>query len=113
MGALYQNVCYPSIEQARLSACQNFNVNTLSGENVYSAECVSSDFTESQMTICKRTNGGTCTVISSPWPSTPDCLHDGGVSLSYDYFLLALPVLCVIFGGKKLIQLFDHHHEKE
>ena len=62
------------------------------------------------MELCKRIDGGTCTTLSKPWPLTPACDHVGGVSLSYDYFLAALGLLALIWGAKKLIQLFNTHH---
>jgi hypothetical protein len=109
MGALFNNVCYPSQDIARQNACSQFDLKNSVGENLYTNECSSVTFSE-PMSICKRTNGGACTTITQPWPAMPVCDHDGGVSLSSDYFLAALAFLCIVWGGKKLIQLFDHHH---
>jgi hypothetical protein len=80
------------------------------GSDLYTADCSSTDFSGPTMDLCKRMNGGICTTVSQPWPVTPDCSHDGGVSLSYDYFLVGLTFICIVWGGKKLIQLFDHNH---
>jgi hypothetical protein len=110
MGALFQNVCYPTQEMARVSACSGSHSQSLIGTDVFTSECTSSDFTGATMELCKRTNGGACVTVTSPWPSTPLCDHAGGVTLSYDYFLVALAFLCVVWGGKQLIKLFDHHH---
>lgn len=110
MGALFQNVCYPSPVEARTQACALFDVKNSVGATLYSNECTSSVFTGPTMSICKRTNGGACTTIAQPWPLTPACSHEGGVTLSYDYFLVVLAFLIIVWGGKKLIQLFDHHH---
>lgn len=110
MGALYQNVCYPTQEAARAQACSTFDAKVMATTNLYTTECTSTAFTGTTMTLCKRTNGGTCTNINQPWPVTPVCDHDGGVSLSYDYFLAVIPALCVIWGLKKLIELFNTPH---
>ncbi len=95
---------------ARVSACSGVQASAIVGGDLITAECTSSAFGGATMDICKRTNGGSCLSVASPWPATPDCAHDGGVTLSYDYFLAAITFLCVVWGGKKLIQLFDHHH---
>lgn len=110
MGALFQNVCYPTQAMARAQACSGFDVKVMATTNLYTSECTSTDFTVANMSICKRTNGGTCVTTSQPWPVTPTCDHDGGVTLSYDYFLASLTFLCIVWGGKKLVQLFDTHH---
>lgn len=110
MGALFNNVCYPSQDLARQTVCSNFDVKNSVSTNLYTSECTSTVFNGATMSICKRTNGGACTTIAQPWPVTPVCDHDGGVGLSYDYFLASLAFLCIVWGGKKLIQLFDHHH---
>jgi hypothetical protein len=80
------------------------------GADVFTLECVNADNGASGFEMCSRTNGGTCTASVQPWPVLPSCDHSGGVSLSYDYFLVALTLLCAVWGGKKLIQLFDTNH---
>jgi len=113
MGYLYRDVCYPKQADARQVACSKFDAKVMVSTNLYTAECTSTVYTGANMSICKRTNGGACTTVSPPWPTMPTCAHDGGVSLSYDYFLAAITVLAAVWGGKKLIQLFDVHHEKD
>lgn len=107
MGALYQNVCYPTQEAARAHACSSFDVRAMQGADLYTTQCNSTAFDTTAMDLCKRTNGGICATVSQPWPPTPECSHDGGVSLSYDWFLASIAFLVVCWGGKKLIQLFD------
>jgi len=110
MGALYKNVCYSNQDYARAEACSDFSSNVMATTNLYTSECTSTVFTGTTMNICKRTNGGTCTTITQPWPQTPSCAHDGGVTLAYDWFLASIAFLVICWGGKKLIQLFDHEH---
>lgn len=107
MGALYQNVCYPTQDQARAQACSSFDAKVMATTNLYTTECTSNVFTGTTMALCKRTNGGACTTVNQPWPVTPACDHDGGVSLSYDWFLASIAFLCIVWGGKKLIDLFN------
>jgi hypothetical protein len=110
MGALYKNVCYPTQEVARAQACSSFDAKVMATTNLYTTECTSTTFTTTTMALCKRTNGGACTTVAQPWPVTPPCDHDGGVTLSYDYFLAVIPALAVIWGLKKLIDLFSAPH---
>jgi hypothetical protein len=110
MGSLFQNVCYPTQAQALTSACSVAGSRNSVGADVFTSECVSSDNGAGGFEMCNRVNGGTCASTAQPWPVLPSCDHDGGVSLSYDYFLVALALLCAVWGGKKLIQLFDTHH---
>lgn len=110
MGSKFKDVCYPSLSDARGAACSNFGGSSLVGADLFTAECVTTEYTARAMSICKRMNGGACETITQAWPNTPDCTHDGGVSLSYDYFLAGITLLAIVWGGKKLIQLFDFHH---
>lgn len=107
MGALFQNVCYPTQEMARVQACSKVDVKVMSTTNLYTTECTSATFTTANMTLCKRINGGACTNVSQPWPVTPACAHDGGVTLAYDWFLASMVFFCIVYGGKRLISLFD------
>lgn len=107
MGALYQNVCYPSQETARVHVCSGFDLKALQGADVITTQCTSIAFDGLAMDLCKRTNGGTCTTLQQPWPLTPECAHDGGVTLAYDWFVASIAFLCIVWGGKKLIDLFN------
>lgn len=109
MGALYQNVCYPDQATARAQACSGFEARSVQGGDLYTAQCTSTAFDGATMDLCKRTNGSACTTVTQPWPQTPECSFEGGVSLSYDYFLAAIAFLVIVWGGKKLIQLFDNN----
>lgn len=106
MGYLFKNVCYPTQDAARAQACATFDAKVMATTNLYTSECTSTAFTGATMTVCKRTNGGACTNVSPPWPVTPPCDYEGGVTLAYDYFLAALGFLVVVWGSKKLMELF-------
>ena len=107
MGALFQNVCYPDQSAARQQACAKFDAKVMATTNLYTTECTSTTYTAATMSLCKRTNGGTCTTVAQPWPVTPPCDYEGGVSLGYDWFLASIAFLVICWGGKKLINLFD------
>jgi hypothetical protein len=107
MGALFNNVCYPTQDIARQQACATFDAKVMATTNLYTTECTSTTYTATTMTLCKRTNGGTCTNISQPWPVTPACDYDGGVTLAYDWFLASVAFVVICWGGKKLINLFN------
>ena len=107
MGALFQNVCYPSQTEARTQACNSFDSKVMATTNLYTSECISTVYTGTTMSICKRTNGGTCTTIAKPWPVTPACDYDGGATLALDWMAAGMAFLVICWGGKKLINLFD------
>ena len=109
MGALYQNVCYPSEVEARKQVCASVDVKTMDTTNLYTTECTSTVYTTADMSLCKRTNGGNCTTQSQPWPVTPACAHDGGISLATDWFYASITLVCIVWGGRKLIKLFDYN----
>jgi hypothetical protein len=73
LGALFNNVCYPTQDAARASVCSQFDAKVMQSTNLYTSECTSTVVTGATMTICKRTNGGACTNVSPPWPVTPVC----------------------------------------
>lgn len=107
MGALFNNVCYDTQYQARAQACSGFDSKVMATTNLYTSECTSTTFTAATMSICKRTNGGACTTVAQPWPVTPVCDYNGGVTLAYDWFLASITFLVIVWGGKKLINLFS------
>lgn len=111
MGFLHSNVCYSSLESARSVAAASFEARSMVGADLFTAEVVSSGL-DPAMTICKRQNGGACVLVDQPWPVMADCDYAGGVSLSYDYFLVAITLLLTVWGGKKLLQLFDTAHNE-
>lgn len=113
MGALFRNVCYQSQEDARAQACNTFDSKVMVSANLYTSECTSTAYTGATMTICKRTNGGACTNVSQPWPVTPSCDYAGGSTLALDWFYVLVVVLCLVYGIKRLIALFDAPHQPE
>jgi len=108
MGALFKNVCYPTQEQARQQSCSEFSAQVMATTNLYTTECTSTAFTGTTMALCKRTNGGNCATVNQPWPVTPVCDYDGGITLATDFFLAGIGLLIVVWGAKKLLQIFDH-----
>lgn len=106
MGALYRNTCYATQADARAEICASFDAKVMATTNLYTSECTSTVFTGATMNICKRTNGGACTNQTQPWPVTPTCNYEGGTTLAYDYFLGALGFLVVVWGSRKLMELF-------
>lgn len=106
---LYNGTCYPSPLIARSAVCSASNSFQSIGSTVYSSECVSLP-TDTNMTICTRVNGGACVGRSQPWPYMAGCTFDGGTSLATDYLALAMGFLVIIWGGKKLVDLFEISH---
>lgn len=109
MGALYKNVCYPDSVSARQAVCSDYVARSTDGA-VWSSSCTSTVFTGSTMSVELLMDGALNKSFTQAWPVTPDCDFEGGVSLAYDYFLVAITFLCIVWGGKKLLQLFDHSH---
>ena len=112
MGFLNNNICYPTIAQARQNQCNSFYQTQLQGTSIYTATCDSTTFTTANMSICVRLNGGGCLTRTEPYPPMPTCDHDGGVTLAYDWFLASITFLIIVWGGKQLIKLFTTHHNE-
>lgn len=112
MGLLYKNVCYPTQDLARSASCSDVAFTYSSGTNVFTREC-NSAVTSASMTVCTRQNGGNCTSTSMPWPLYPVCTFDGGTTFARDWFGVALIMLAIVWGGKKTIQLFESHHDRD
>lgn len=107
MGYLYKNVCLPTLEQAQLNECQDFTNVSYVGSDIYRHTCQPS---QGGYSVVTELNGTVTQTIPLSAIDYPTCDYVGGVGISYDYFLLALVLLSVIWGGKKLIQLFEFHH---
>lgn len=110
MGNLVNNVCYPTIQEARKAYCSTFDLSQMEGTSFYTATCNSTAFSTANMNVCVRLNGGGCLTRTQPYPTMPTCDHDGGITLAYDWFIASIAFLVIVWGGKKLIQLFDTHH---
>ena len=108
MGSKYLDVCYPTAELAQSEVCSRAQSSNMVGSDVYTSECES--FTASTLVFKNQKNGVTTTSSTRAMPAFQSCAHDGGVGLSYDYFLACITVLCAVWGGKQLIKLFDQHH---
>lgn len=113
MSALFQGVCYPSAEAAKLAACSASSHVWGSGSESLSVECASTDFSGPSMDLCKRIDGGSCFMISQPYPDFPSCEFSGGADLALDWMYAVLPVLAVLWGLKKLASLFSENGRPE
>ena len=113
MGALFKGVCYPDPAVAKAEVCNAQWVTWGSGDNVMTAECTSSNFDLPSMSVCRRTNGGICTTSSTPYPAFSPCDYAGSQNLAYEWFLMALGLLVVVWGGKQLMKLFDSHQDRD
>ncbi|QTD44303.1 hypothetical protein [Ottowia testudinis] len=109
MSALYQGVCYPSVEAARKTACSSASLSWGAGESSFSLDCTSLEFSSTQMELCKRQDGGSCLMIQRPYPDFPECNYSGGSGMAVDWLYLVLPIMAGLWGLKKLINLFDQN----
>lgn len=104
---LYQGVCYPSDAAAKIAACSGASTSWGSGSSLYTSECTNTEFSGAYMDICRRTDGGPCTMTQVPYPTFQPCDYDGGANLALDWMYLVLPIFAVLYGAKKLLALFD------
>lgn len=109
MAALYQGVCYPTVEAARKTACSSASLSWGSGASSYSLDCTSSDFSAQHMDLCKRQDGGACQILQRPYPDFPECDYAGGSGMAVDWLFIVLPIMAGLWGLKKLSNLFDHN----
>lgn len=110
MGFLFQNVCYPSDTLAKQAACSGAGGVWGQNTTVLTTECTNTTFTATTMTMCRRSNGGTCTTFTQPYPAFSSCTFDGGPAYAMDWLYVAMAVLVIVWGGKRLINLFDSPH---
>ena len=110
-GYLFKGVCFPDALSARQAACSEFPLTWASDTSVYSLSCSPTiDLESSSMSMCRTTDGGPCATTSQPWPTFPDCNFSGSSDLVLDWGFLAMSLLVVIWGGKRLAALFNTHH---
>lgn len=111
--ALFKSVCFPSVEAAKQAACSASAQVWGSGASTYSVECASTSFSGSTMDLCKRVDGGSCTMIQQPYPDFPACDFSGGSDLALDWLYAVLPVLAVLWGLKKLAGIFNTNNKED
>ena len=110
-GYLFKGVCYPSAPDARQAACSEFPLTWASGTSVYSLACSPGiDLDAASMSMCRQTDGAACVTSSQAWPTFPDCNFSGTADLVTDWGFLAMSLLVVIWGGKRLAAIFNTHH---
>lgn len=109
MGALHKGACYPSEAEAQAQACSSVFSFAAGGGAVYSAEC--QGVTAGAMDICKRTDGGTCVMVSQPLPPFPACSFDAPASIASEYFGVVLSFVVVVWLGSRIFRIFWKNHE--
>ena len=115
MSSLFNGVCYPSVEAAKQASCSAAAHVWGSGASTWSIECASIAFSSNSMSmqLCKRVDGGECSMILQPYPTFSDCNYAGGADMAMDWMYAVLPVLAVLWGLKKLAGLFSANSREE
>lgn len=114
MGYLHKGVCYPAQVDARVAACSDYPLTWGDAAGLHSVQCSATiDFSSTSMTLTRTTDGASPVTIVQPWPTQPDCNFSGSTDLAYDWMGAALLLLAIVWGGKRLINLFDQHHTTE
>ncbi len=135
MGVLHKGVCYPDTQTAKKEFCSSFytlwggsssttistgngngnanNSTTVTTQTFSSLECMATNFEIPTLPICRRLNGGSCVAGTTTYPTFTPCDHAGSQDLAYEWFLIALGLLVVVWGGKQLVRLFDFHHDRD
>lgn len=109
MTALYRGICYPEADAAKQAACSAASTIWGDKDAVYSVECASQTFGGSDMTLCKRVNGGACQMLNQPYPTFPECSHSGGYDMAAQWFYLVLPLFIFVFYIRRLMNLFGEN----
>jgi len=76
MGYLFRGVCYPTQSDARKAECSAYSNITQASTNVYTTQCSSAVFTGPTVSLCLRTNGGTCVTRTVPVQPDIACAFD-------------------------------------
>lgn len=106
MGALFKGVCYPDAVAARQEACSASAATWGSGTSAITTECATSNFTLPTFEVCKRIDGGLCSILTYE-PFFPDCEYAGGTDMALEWLYLVLPILATLWGVKKLAEMFS------
>lgn len=114
MGSLYKGICYPTLIDAKNNICSTFSGSSLTVENNVSTYSCSFEYIQNdRMIVFKYLDGIEVGYAKLDWPQVPDCDFAGTSDLAYEWFIIALSFLVVVWGGKQLLKLFDVHHEKD
>ena len=113
MAALFQGVCFPTVEAAKQAACSASAHVWGSGLSSYSIECASTSFFGPSMDLCKRVDGGSCLTLQQPYPDFPACDFSGGADMAMDWMYAVLPVLATLWGLKKLAEIFSSNSKDD
>ena len=107
MGALYLGVCYPTAEAAKKAICSNAGQLQLDGGDMHASGCVSTDFSLPTFDVATATNGSLNAVHTFGYPDFMDCEHTFTGELILDWLAALLFLAAVLWGMRKLIELFS------
>ena len=114
MGSLFKGVCYPDFQEVKNQSCSQYSGQTIRDDGiVFSYWCAAEYVEKDSMYVYKAKNGEAFEMSPYPWPVVTDCDYSGTTDLAYEWFLLAMGLLVVVWGGKLLIRLFESHHDRD
>lgn len=113
MGNLYKGVCYPELLNAKLEACSAQSLVWGVNQTFYSSQCEASQSSGNFMMIVLKKDGKTFNTLKQDYPTFSQCDHTGTSGLAYEWFLMAMGLLVIVWGGKQLLRLFENHSDKD
>ena len=113
MGSLYKGVCYPDLQSAQREVCSAQSQTWGVTDTVFSATCSVEQSDENRIVVYLKKNGETYNYFKQEYPVFAECDHTGGSGLAYEWFLVAMGLLVVVWGGKQLLRLFENHQDKD
>ncbi|MFM2276398.1 MAG: hypothetical protein RL211_2270 [Pseudomonadota bacterium] len=113
MGYQVKNVCYPTLELAKLNHCAQASYSYGSGTANYSYYCRSTAFAAANTTyaMCRSLNGGACVNTNIAYPTFQPCSYDGSNNNPLEYFGLFLAVFVIVIAAKTVLNIFRGRHE--
>ena len=104
MGYSFKGVCHTTEQAAQVSFCQSLTASSLSASGqVQHSACIGVVPPNVNVRI---DNGVTKTDAVILIPPLLSCEHDGGINLSFDYFVVALGFLALIAASKAVLNIF-------
>lgn len=104
MGFSFRGICHTKIEAAETAFCQSLSLSSMNGlGQIQSSTCLGVVAPNVNIRV---DHGGTKTDTLIAIPPFQACDHDGGVSYSLEYFVIALGFLALIAASKAILNIF-------
>lgn len=104
MGYSFKGVCHSTLQPAQAAFCESLTLSSINSQGgLVVASCAS---IQPPNVLVNVLNGNIASSVQVPIPPFSACDHDGGINLSFDYFVVALGFLALIAASKAVLNIF-------